>query len=640
MTNPAFERFIQQGDQALAHGQIAKAKLAAQNALRMAPNHPAALDLMRAALVSQRQLPEALDFAQRAVATDPDNPHLLYGLAQALSALGRKNDAEPLIRRVLQLAPEQLDTHMAAVDFFADQGRAFDAIDVCRNALTIFPDHPKLIGALGAQFSEVGRDDQASAIFADGVFKHPGDLDLAWALCCQSNLTYPVNRERVLARHRNIGRVIELLEHFPRHTHTPPAPVPPGAAGAPGAPTRPIRVGLMSSDLRDHSVAFFLPALLRHLDRARFELWVYSLNENPDWMTHNLKRAMNEGDNDPARAHATPTRWRPLPAINQLSGEELAKRIVSDRIDILIELNALSAGNRVDALKLKPAPIIVTYLGYPNGTGLAAVDYRIVDHLTDPPVPGADEGFIERLVRLDPCFLCYDPPREAPPVSPLPALANGFVTFASFNRFVKVNDAVIETWARVLQAVPRSVLMLKSLVLGDSRTIADVRARFAAHAIDPERIRLVARTSDRSGHLGAYNHVDIALDTFAYAGTTTTCEALHMGVPVVTLAEHPPAGIHAMRVGASLLTNVGLPELIAPTRDDYVRIAAQLAADLPRLGALRQSLRQRLADSALCDAPAFAKAMGELLQRLWTSYSRAQNPTTTPATSSANRSTP
>ena len=253
-----------------------------------------------------------------------------------------------------------------------------------------------------------------------------------------------------------------------------------------------------------------------------------------------------------------------------------------------------------------------TYIGYPNTTGLARVDYRLTDASADPPCE--DESlYTERLYRLPRCFLAYRPPAEAPPIAARPSLAAGRVTFGSFNALPKVNARTVATWAAILDAVPSARFILKNASLVDPATQARYRDLFAAHGVAAERVDLVAYMQERGGHLGFYNRIDIALDTFPYNGTTTTCEALWMGVPVVTFRGQR----HAARVGASLLDAVGLDELVAPSVEAYVALARDLAAQPERLAAISRSLRGRLQASPLLDAQGLARAVEDAYRKMW-----------------------
>jgi predicted O-linked N-acetylglucosamine transferase (SPINDLY family) len=301
--------------------------------------------------------------------------------------------------------------------------------------------------------------------------------------------------------------------------------------------------------------------------------------------------------------------WREIGAVTDADAAELIRR---DGIDILVDLAGHTFGNRLLLFARRPAPVQVTYLGYCDTTGMNAIDYRLTDALADPP--GTTERLhTERLVRLPDCAWCFRPPEGAPPVSPPPFERTGGITFGCFSAIPKLTEEALRLWSRILLAVPRSRLLLKNVAFREVATQSRIRALLESAGIAADRIELLGPTPDIAGHLATYGHVDIALDTFPYHGTTTTCEALWMGVPVITLAE----SAHASRVGVSRLTHAGLPEFIAADQDDYARIAVQLAADTNRLADLRSHLRSRMAASPLMDAPRFAQNVEAAYREMW-----------------------
>jgi predicted O-linked N-acetylglucosamine transferase (SPINDLY family) len=301
--------------------------------------------------------------------------------------------------------------------------------------------------------------------------------------------------------------------------------------------------------------------------------------------------------------------WTDCPA---LSEAELAERVRADRIDVLVDLAGHTSKSRLGTFALRPAPVQMTYLGYPNTTGLRAIDYRITDARADPPGE-SDTLHVERMLRLPKSFICYRPGGDAIPVAPPPAARTGTVTFGCFNNFQKLSDPFLDAAARALAAVPGARLLLKAKPLGLASVADDIRRRFRRRGIDPERLVLRGWAAKAENHLAAYDEVDIALDSFPYNGTTTTCEAMWMGVPVVTLQ----GDRHAACVGVSLLHSVGLNECIGRDVDDYVRIAAGLAADLPRLAALREGMRQRMRASPLMDEGGFVRDLERSYLEIW-----------------------
>ena len=294
---------------------------------------------------------------------------------------------------------------------------------------------------------------------------------------------------------------------------------------------------------------------------------------------------------------------------------ELAARLDADRIDIALDLAGHTGHNSVRMFALRMAPVQVSAIGYPDTTGLAQMDYRIVDSYTDPREPAVDARATEKLYRLDPCFLCYRPPDEAPLPARDAADPGTGPVFGSFNASHKHNRQLIGVWARILKEVPNATMVLKAQDLSEG-VAARLLSRFAAAGISPDRVHIMESTKSLAEHLSAYGQVDVALDPFPYNGTTTTCEALWMSVPVVALAGRTPAS----RVGVSLLTNAGIPELIAQSEDEYVRLATDLISDAPRLAAYRSTLRDRLAVSAIGDAKGYAQRLGAAFRNMWRAY--------------------
>jgi protein O-GlcNAc transferase len=301
--------------------------------------------------------------------------------------------------------------------------------------------------------------------------------------------------------------------------------------------------------------------------------------------------------------------WR---SVVGLSDDAVAQLIYDDRIDILVDLAGHTANNRLLVFARKPVPVQATWLGYPNTTGMSVMDYRFTDDVADP-AGESDRYYTERLVRLPQGFLCYAPLHGARDISPPPALREGRVTFGSFNNLPKVNGQVVEVWSKILSLAPGSSLVLKSKPLMDEGVRRRYLEMFSMCGVPAERILFEGYTRTTQEHLSLYNRVDIGLDPFPYNGTTTTCEALWMGVPVVTLKGNR----HSARVGASILSRVGLEKLICATQADYVKAAVDLAADLERLKALRTQMRDRLIGSPLCDAESFAGMVEASYRTMW-----------------------
>jgi protein O-GlcNAc transferase len=343
-----------------------------------------------------------------------------------------------------------------------------------------------------------------------------------------------------------------------------------------------IRLAYISGDFKRHSVAYFIEGILHYHNRDEFEIYCYSDVENEDLITTRFKSLADY--------------WRP---ISQKKNDAVAQIIEQDEIDILIDL-ASHTGHRNGLFALRPAPLQVTYCGYPNTTGLENMDYRIVDKISDPD---GDEYYTEELLKLPRCFLAFSPPDDAPDIQPSPCLQNGYITFGSFNNFTKVNDRVLKCWRQILKQIPHSRLLIKSKQFNDKNFAEQTKKFFTQRGVQPERILIHGYELKLKNHLEWYNKVDIALDPFPYNGTTTTCEALNMGVPVITMK----GDRHAARVGATLLSALGMESFITESTEHYRKLAQHLSQDFLQLDSLRQQLREVFQSSPLCDSRELTK---------------------------------
>jgi predicted O-linked N-acetylglucosamine transferase (SPINDLY family) len=358
-------------------------------------------------------------------------------------------------------------------------------------------------------------------------------------------------------------------------------------------PERPVRVGFVSPDLRRHPVGFFLVRALEHLDPDAFEVVCYSSRVEEDDYTARLRAASKE--------------WR---VTLGMTNDELARQVRDDRVDIAFDLMGHTSHHRLLAFARRLAPIQMTWIGYVGTTGLREMDYLIADRHHVPP--GDEPHYRESILRLPDGYVCFDPPAEAPEVGPLPATGRGYVTFGCFNNVSKLTTELLEAWAEILRRVPNSRLLLVSPGLNGSIARSRVVETLTSAGVYPAQLEIRGALS-RPEIFDAYNAIDVALDTFPYSGGLTTCEALWMGVPVVTCPGESFAGRHSL----SHLTNVGLTEAIAADRREYVEIAVRMADDLDGLAALRAGLRDQMAHSPLCDGPRFGENLGALLRDVW-----------------------
>lgn len=446
------------------------------------------------------------------------------------------------------------------------------------------PDDPALWTILGTAKRDEGLIEEATVDLERAAKLAPGNIRIGQRLLFQSLLTPGRSPTAIRQEHE------AWAERHARHLYpSEPLPI------VPVDPNQRLRIGYVSPDWSRHAMGQLSECLLRHHDRKRFEVFCYYCSRHHDSRTQILAQVpehwVEAGDMDDAMLEA---------------------RIRRDRIQILIDLAGHTPGGRPLLFARRPAPIQVTFLGYPATTGITTIGYRFTDAIADPAGLSEDHCS-ETLVRLAPSGWCFTPAENTPPVNALPASRNTGVVFGCFNNFFKAGPFTLALWARTLEQVPDSRLLLKARLFQDRSVRRRLLGRFAQLGVNPERIELRSWVSDQALHLSAYHEVDVALDTFPYHGTTTTCEALHMGVPVVSLA----GNAHVSRVGASLLHSVGLADFcLAGAPDDYVAKAAELCRDRARLAVLRSELRGRMENSPLMDGPGYTQSVERALTNL------------------------
>jgi len=524
---------------------------------------------------------EAAARFQAAAAARPDEPAFLFALGKQQYRARRFEEAVDTLERGLALRPDDPDARHDYGSSLMELSRWDEALAVVEPLARGAEDSFATQYNLANLYRQLGRVQDAIGQYRKALALSPGHLDTQGCLLFMLNYSDRHSAADIFAEHRAFG---ERLAQ---------------AALPPVAETRwprRLRIGYLSPDFRHHAVACFIAPVLERHDRGRFEVRCYYTRAPADEVTARL------------RGHAE--HWSDCAG---LTDEAIAQRIRDDRIDILVDLAGHTSGGRVGVLAMKPAPLQVSYLGYPNTTGLASVDYRIGDAITDP-AGSADALNVERLLRLPRTFLAYRPLAPAPDPGPLPLLRNGHVTFGCYNNFFKQSGTFLDTAAKLLLAIPGARLTLKGGPLYSASVADGVRARFAAAGVAPDRLVLLGWTTTYDDHLAAYRDIDIALDSFPYAGTTTTCEALSMGVPVVTLQ----GDRHAARVGASLLSALGLNEWVARSTDEFVSTCVRLAADVEGLKAHRAGLRERMRASPLMDEHALTLALEDAYLKMWT----------------------
>jgi predicted O-linked N-acetylglucosamine transferase (SPINDLY family) len=564
-------------------GKLDEAVACHRRALELKPDFVEAHNNLGNALKDQGKLDEAVACFRRALELKPGFAAAHNNLGNVFNDEGKLHEAIACFRRALELKPDFAEAHNNLGNALEGQGRLDDAVACCRRALELKPDYVEAHNSLGIALIDQGRLDEAIACYRRALELKPD---------------FAATHDNVLSTLQYCTGVTPaaLAEAHAEYDRRYAAPLCGAFARRESVPDRHgrLRLGFVSPDLGRHPVGYFLVRVLENLSQEQHETICYSDRIVKDDLTHRLQAAA--------------TQWRDVIG---MSDQRLAEQVREDRIDILFDLAGHTAHNRLLVFARKPATIQVTWAGYVGTTGLKAMDYLLADHYEIPP--GAERHYQERVLRMPEGYVCYDPPAYAPAVTSLPALDRGQVTFGCFNKPAKITPQAIDVWAKILRRLPRARLVLKYKGCNDNGVVRRFAALFVAHAVDPGRIELLGY-SPHAELLAEYNRIDLALDSFPYSGGLTTCEALWMGVPVVTC----PGETFASRHSLSHLSNVGLTETIAEDLDEYVELAVSLAGDLPRLAALRAGLRQRMAGSPLCDGKRFAANLASVLQGAWT----------------------
>ena len=516
--------------------------------------------------------------------TPPDiSPQL--DRARELRREGRFEEALALFEDALRRRPDSSRGHAGYASTLAKTGRIGEAIQSYREALRLRANFPRAWAALGEVYLNAG--DVALAIESfERAISQNGDPDLPSTRLYLLNLDPARSPEAIYQAHAAWGRCHTAAQGF-THSNLP-------------APDRILRIGYVSAYFCRQITYSFLASLLAEHDRSAVHVTCYDDTEEPDEFTARLQRSASG--------------WR---RIRGMPDEDAAGLIRGDAVDILVDLSGHTARNRLFLFARKPAPVQVTYMGYPNTTGLPGMDYRITDSVADPPGQ-TDALHTEELIRLPRCFLAYTPFEDSGAVSDCPALRKGRFTFGSFSNPLKWSDATIGAWAAILKRVADSRLLLHHGGASNrTPTVFDaLRARvlgkFAAKGIDGARLTLTAYLNSPE-HFALYREVDLALDPFPYNGTTAVCEGLWMGVPAIALTGQT----HVSRVATSLLASVGLSRFAAPTIEDYVDLAVSVAGDVKSLAALRSTMRSRMAASPIMDGRSLARAIEEAYRRIW-----------------------
>jgi predicted O-linked N-acetylglucosamine transferase (SPINDLY family) len=531
-------------------------------------------------LHQQGELTKAVEAYQAGLALEPNHLAALNNLGACYLTLGRVDDGIQLLEKAAKLNPTEPRMRNNIGTAFEDLGKFDEAIEQYKAAYAIDPTYAESLNNLGAVYGVSGKHDLAIASYREALRVRPdfptAHSNLLMSMVQQSEIP----EQQVFDEHLNWAAV--HTKGLPQRGDFPDS-----------GQHRRLRIGYVSPDFREHSVRRFIEPVLAAHDRSQFEVFCYAVTAKQDAATSRLKSLVET--------------WRFVPGLDDA---QLADQIRADGIDILIDLAGHTSEHRLLAFARSPAPVRVTYLGYPATTGLASIQYRLTDSLTDPS--GSESFCTEQLVRLPHAFFTYEFDPAAPYEPSLPADRNGYFTFGSFNNFAKINQPMLQSWADILMAVPGSRLILKAKPMGNQSTKDDIVNFFSSHGIDPSRLDLLAWV-DSTEHQRLMSSVDLALDPFPYHGHTTSCESVWMGVPFVTRA----GNTFRSRVGVTILHHLDLIDFIADSEKQYVEKAIRFASDLTRLRKLRPILRDRMRASTLCDAAGFTRSLEHAYREMW-----------------------
>jgi len=528
----------------------------------------------------------AVEAFKKSLAKDQNNLETLDCLAHAYMMSGQQEEAAEVFKTSLKINPNQAQTQSNLGSFYQAQGELTKAYQYYLKALSLNP-QINISDNLGSVLVSLGRYKESIEVYRSELTKQPKNTRVFSNLLLTLNYMEDVTQEDMFDEHNRWSHVFENSLNYMAHE-------------VPDYNKESLRIGYYSPDFCEHSVAYFIEPIIEYHNKDRFKAYAYYPSKKEDAVTQRLKERFDT--------------WRD---VSDMSADEIAKAIKVDEIDIMIDLAGHTANNSLLTFSTKPAPIQITYLGYPNTTGLKAIQYRITDSIADPE--GQDEFYSEELCRLPGCFLTYKPDKNSPDVSEPPVTKNAYITFGSFNNLAKINNSVIEVWCEVLKMLPNSRFLIKNLSLTDLATRETYLEKFRQFGIEEKRINLIGHAPTRYEHLSLYADVDIALDTFPYDGTTTTCEALWMGVPVITFC----GAHHAARVGASLLTAVNRCEWIAYSEEEYIEKAVELAKNVEALKSNRAKQRDHIRNSPLLDSRAFVASLENEYKRIWQSVCKS-----------------
>ena len=571
-------------------GDMLSAVDAYEKALKIDPNYVEGYSNLGNALRECGQIKKAEIILLKALELSPNYANAHNNLALVYSDMDNYEKAMESFNSAIQINPMLIDPYSNIAGLYIKKGKLDKAIYFSKRAISLASNYAQPYNNLGVAFSRQCNIDESINNFKKAIKIKP-DYYIAYSnYLFTLNYDHRLTSEQIFNEHSKYGNLFNNLQNNPYYLNNKDY-------------DRPLNIGYVSPDFYQHSVAFFVEAILKNHNKDQFKVFCYADNTNIDSLSTKLRKMSYK--------------WIVTCGIND---DQLYNKIRSDKIDILVDLTGHTANNRLLVFARKAAPIQITYLGYPNTTGLKAIQYRITDEYADPPGYKENE-YSEKLIRIPNNFLCYSPPDNANEAEFPPVIKNKYITFGSFNIPSKINNNVIALWSEILKKVTNSKIMLKSKYFGCQITKDLFINRFKQNGIEEDRLIIMGYLPSFNDHRKMYDNVDISLDTFPYNGTTTTCEALWMGVPVITLN----GDRHASRVGVSILNSIGLMDCIADNEDEYINKAIYLANDIELLSNIRKNLRNLMKKSPLTDGKVFTKKLESLYRNVWKNHCNEKN---------------
>lgn len=583
-----FEAHYQLGNLLYQQNDLDAAETHLQAALALNSRHANLHNILGSLFGKQEKAKEAITHFQKAIELDPQLTDAYSNLGLILSEIGESSSALFYLQKALALDPHFVDAYfnMAKVLFKQNQFTASAAcyqrvLELKPNFAGVYADLANISWAIGHITQALTQLRQALAIEPSFPRAH-SNLLFTLHYVDANDLKTPFLEHQLFNQQHSLP-LRSTIRPFPRPK-----------------PKKKLKVAYLSADLYRHSVSYFMSSILAHHDRQQIESYGYSLSKHEDETTEKLQSLLDHWVN-----------------CTRLSDEEIAEHIRAQKIDILVDLMGHSGNNRILIFSRKPAPIQVTYLGYPGTTGLEVFDYRITDSYADPEEISAQFS-TEIPIRMPHSYFCYEPAQSSYDLSipNLPALENGYITFGSFNNYPKLTEQILVLWIQILKSVPNSKLLIKARAMEDLPIRETVKNYFMSHGIAEDRLLFSAFLSELENHLGFYCQADIALDTYPYNGATTTCECLWMGLPVVTLV----GKTHASRMGLSILSALKLKRLITDSPEDYVKTHIELANDFEYLQEFRTKIRERMQNSPLMDGKGFTQQLEKQYWQMWQNW--------------------